>query len=124
MAITVKSGYWNDSYSFTSGNHPKEKQLKRLLRRRGLRVVQELMLTLLGAAAGSTAAVTYSRVQGNGATAGSPTGVGDMGGQRVLETRTQINRATTAADDTRISTLISQKPAPLTYPGDLSGNGK
>lgn len=121
---TVYSGFWNNSYSFISGNHPQEKQLKRLLRRRGMRVVQELMLTLLGATAGSTASVTYTRVEGNGAGAGTPTTLGALGGARTMETRTQISRATTSADDTRISNLISVRPAPLTYPGDLSGNGK
>lgn len=124
MATTVKSGYWNDSYSFISGNHPREKELKRLLRRRGMRKTQELIMELLGAAAGATASVTYKRVAPNGATNGVPTPVGALGGSRLMETRTQINRATTAADDTRITNLLSRRPGPLTYPGDKSGNGK
>lgn len=124
MAITVKSGFWNDTYSFKSGNHPMEKRIKNIMRRRGMQTLRALTETLLGAAAGSTASKTYKQVVNNGATAGVPTSVGALGGVRAMQTRTQISRATTAADDTRITNLITKRYAPATYPGDRSGNGK
>ena len=119
---TVKSGYWNDSYSFTNGNNPNERQLKRLMRRRGMRPVQELILTLLGAVAGSTASVTYKRVAGQGNS--GPSSVGALGGARLMETRTQISRVTTAADVTRITDVLTRGPKATVDVHDASGNGK
>lgn len=59
---------------------------------------RELMDTLIGAAAGGTAALTPKRV------AASRT---EQGGKRSIETRTVINRATTAADVTTLKGFIN-----------------
>lgn len=122
MAIVVKSGFWNDSYSFRSGNNPREKEVKRIFRKRGMKKTQELVVELLGAAAGAAALATYKRVAANG-TSSSVTPVGGMGGARVIETRTQLDRVTAAADDTRLTTLITRGMHRTTKPRDLSGNG-
>jgi hypothetical protein len=124
MAITVKSGYWNDSYSFIKGKSPLTRKLKQLMRKRSLATVQTLSAALTGAAVGGSALKTYKWVDGNGATAGVPTTVGGLGGARTITTRTLINRVTVAADETYQDTLFSRKFGPLTYPGDRSGNGK
>lgn len=123
MAITVKSGFWNDSYSFIKGHNPLEGRVKNLMRRRGMKTLQQLTKTLLGAAAGSTASGTYKRVAGQGDTAGQVTSVGALGGARTMETRTQVNRATTSTDDTRITNLIERSKL-HTSVSDRSGNGK
>lgn len=122
-AIVVKSGFWNDTYAFKDGNHPMEKAVKRIMRRRGMGSTQQLMVALLGAAAGGTASKTYNRVDANG-TASAVTSVGSMGGQRTIVTRTQINRATTAADVTRLKNLIQVAFHRSSQTHDASGNGK
>lgn len=120
MAIVVKSGFWNDSYSFINGNHPREKSIKRTMRKRGLKVLQELLVTLNGASVGGSAVATYTRVAGNGT---GVTSVGSLGGDRPMETRTQLNRVTTSADQTRINNLLTVGPASQNI-HDASGNGK
>lgn len=124
MAITVKSGFWNDTYSFVSGKAPSNKQLKRLMRQRGMGITQKLFTTLDGVAPGSTATKQYSRVTSNGTSVGVVTSLGSLGGLRGKETQTQINRATLAADVTYLNNLVTKRFAPTSYPGDRSGNGK
>lgn len=123
MTITVKSGFWNDTYSFISGGHPLESRIKNLMRRRGMKTLQELSVTLLGAVAGSTASGTYKQVVNNGATNGSPTPLGGLGGIRLTQTRTQLSRATLDADTTRITNLFTKSKL-HTSVSDRSGNGK
>lgn len=65
---------------------------------RRTRVIRELMDTLLGAAAGGTAALTQSRVQHS---------ISELGGVRVIETQTMINRATVAGDVTDTKAYLS-----------------
>ena len=95
----------------------------RMLRPRGgASRARALLNTLIGASAGSTATNTAQRVSHptNGA-------LGDaglsLGGLRTVETATEINRATTAADVTSLKAAISLSTAPTTYANDLSGNG-
>lgn len=65
---------------------------------RRTRVIRELYDTLLGAAAGGTAALTQSRVQHS---------TTELGGKRTVETQTLINRATTAGDVTDTKAYLS-----------------
>lgn len=80
-------------------------------------VLRELMVTLTGATAGSTAAVTNKRVQ-----AAADVDNNVQGGARVIETDTLVNRVTTSADATRILGALQLSSQP-TYPVDASGNG-
>jgi len=74
----------------------------------------QLMYTLLGAAPGTTATRTMTRVQGQ---------IGAPGGLQTIETVTLVNRATTAADLAAFQALMRRVPGPPSYPADLSGNG-
>lgn len=96
-----------------------ETMVARLLANRGYgrASLRELMLTLNGAAAGSTALVNRKRVQ---ATANLSQNV--QGGLRTIETIDVINRVTTAADKTNIDGALALSSQP-TYATDLSGNG-
>jgi len=76
--------------------------------------VTQLMYTLLGAAAGSTATKTKKQVQWQ---QGSP------GGLIPIETITLVNRATTAADLTAFQALMTRNVFPAVYAPDISGNG-
>jgi hypothetical protein len=83
----------------------------------GRAVLRELIKTLTGAAAGSTATATHKRVQATVNQAGV-----DGGSVVPIETVTSVNRATAAADTTRIDNalVIGTKP---TYAADRSGVG-
>jgi hypothetical protein len=106
---------------------PMDSQLARILKRNTYRAMNEAILTLLGAAAGSTAEATHKVVSApTGPEAATPTvsSIGDFGGNRDIETITDINRATTAADVTWISKFFDNKllEAGISYP-TVSGSG-
>ena len=113
-------GVYGDSYSLLVDKPSVGKKIDKFLRRsrNGSRELRELMLTLIGASAGSTAADSYLRAAHTVAQ-GLPAA---NGGLRTMETRTIINRATTAGDVTATKALIAGSSAP-TYPVDKSGNG-
>ena len=81
-------------------------------------VFRELMVTLIGAAAGGAASVNQLRVKSNADVNGNV-----QGGLRVIETKSLINRVTTAADVTNINNALQLSSQPTTYVDDLSGNG-
>lgn len=74
--------------------------------------VLQLLTTILGAVPGTTATKTKKQVQG---VLGSAV--------PAVETVTLVNRATTAADVTAFLAMLTRANGPITYPGDLSGNG-
>ena len=83
----------------------------RLFDQRELRKDRRLMVTLLGAAAGSTATETIKRVQ-------HVTG-GEYGGKRTIETINLVNRATTSGDTTDLTNrYLTYRSRPTTYPTD------
>ena len=88
------------------------------LRAKGNRKVAALMDSLLGAAVGQQATSSYKRVTE------TPqfSNVG-LGGARPLETRTIINRPSTAADLTLLDRMHNETFKPAAYPVDKSGNG-
>lgn len=89
------SGLYGDGYTLLVNKQPGVRDVisKKLMRSLKL---QELMLTLNGASAGSTAAKTYKRVAGTG----ENSGIIDM------ETVTVVNRVTTSADKADIDTIL------------------
>lgn len=103
-----------------TGTRNLENRLTRLMRNRGMHVNKELILTLLGASAGSTAAATRTRADYNDVTPGEPV---VRGGVVPLEAEVQINRATTAGDVTQLSAILNDIFYPSSYPVDVSGNG-
>lgn len=82
------------------------------------RVVRRLLLTLIGAASGSTATENRTRVQANQATGSITT----QGGVVPIETVALVNRATTAGDITNLDAILQRTPVP-SYSADASGNG-
>lgn len=108
-----------NGYSLIDDQNPMERVLTTLFRKQSHNVVRELFDTLIGASAGATAASTYSRVK-HDVTAGQ---TAEQGGAVAIETVTDINRVTTAADVTALKAIITKATTP-TFPGDLSGNGK
>lgn len=115
------NGVHGENYALLDDRQPLESVVNKLFRRSryGMRELRELLLTTVGATAGATASDTYQRVPA----VATLTNYSASGGLINPETVTVINRATTAADVTRLQTFISRGSAPSPYPVDLSGNG-
>ena len=126
-----------DNYELLSKKSPNRYHLNRLLKKRDLRELGEVMFTLLGASAGSSASKTHARVQ-----AVSNTASNEQGGVRTIESINDVGlvldsdkddasaetaRNTTAADVTTLTGIFDggteNNRAPATYPTDASGNG-
>jgi hypothetical protein len=120
--MAVFSGLWNNiwgaDHSLTGSQQRQKRMISRIMEKPGNRKLRGLMLALNGAAAGGTAAVTHKQIAGPTVT---PAPVGTMGGTRTIETVTDINRATTAADETNIDQIINDKFAPASYPSSRDG---
>lgn len=119
---TSWSNFWGGANSYSLLNaRAAELAISRALMPAQFRSLRAVMRTLNGTAAGSTATATYARIS-------APAGLTDsedFGGARVVDTITDINRATTAADVTYIDGLITRLASanPSTYATDASGNG-
>ncbi len=98
MAITTKSAFWNDNLSLISERNLLDPAIGRALNRPGMRKVKELFLELIGVAPGAAALATHAQVQAS---------TTENGGKRTIETVTDINRATTAADVTQLLAIVN-----------------
>lgn len=109
---TIRSDFWGNAYTFvrSTGNSSFRKQLARTLNLRQNRKDRQLINVLLGAVAGTTATAQSKRVAHS---------VLELGGKRSIETETFVNRASTAADDTDLTTaLLTYRSQPTSYPVD------
>lgn len=115
------NGVHNENYALLVDEAPGRKHLSRILRKskRGMRVTQELLLTTIGAAAGSAALAQHRRVKA----VATPGGTNSQGGVRTIETVDLINRNSAAADVTALKAIVDRATKPSTYPTDASGNG-
>ena len=90
---TVKGGFWPtngvSSLSSMSGKGFR-RRVAQWMSRKGEYAEREILRTLDGAAPGTTATKTLTRVEANV----------ELGGKRTVEVETLVNRATTAADVT------------------------
>lgn len=125
MPATTYSPFWGpsvDAYTILVNKMPRRYAIKRVVNRDGFRVASELFDTLIGAAAGSTAAASHARV--GSASVVSTTGTTQLDpGKPVIETVTDINRVTTATDITALKEMVFGVRTRPAYPRDLSGNG-
>ena len=120
------SGLWNgvygEDYSLLSQSLNKGEELRKLTTPFARRLYShgalgEVLATLVGAAAGSTATLQHKRVQ-----ARVDRSENVQGGAVPIETFDDVNRATTSADADAIIAALAQKSSP-TYVVDRSGNG-
>lgn len=116
------AGLWDnvhgEAYALTGSQENLKRRISRILEKPGARALQELMLTLNGAAAGSAASATHTRVEADVDRTTAVVG----GGVRTVETVTDVSRNTDAADKTEIDTILNDSFAPSTYP--TSGDGR
>ena len=115
------SGLWNNvhaqDYALITSRSNLMQRVAKLFAREGGRADAELLTTLNGATAGSTAAETRKRITAVLASEGV-----NLGGARAIEAQTVVNRATTAADETNYDNILTPDYSP-TYPVDLGGGG-
>lgn len=117
--MTAWSGLFNGVYG---ENHALQFQrvgrhgrlINAWMRRRGNAPFRELVAALLGTAPGATATATFTAVA-------QPTDYYGRSGKIGVEAQTDLNRATTAADDTTL-TNIFQLDNNIATPVDRSGN--
>lgn len=131
--LNRQNGDTVNSYAFSTAAQngarpPMDSQIARIFKRNTYRGINALMIQLIGAAAGGTATATHKQVgaPNTGPEAAVPqvTGIGDFGGNRDIETVTDINRVTTAADITWLEKYFDNKllEAGITYP-TVRGSG-
>lgn len=101
-----------------NGMGQQDGRLSLLLSRGPDRVMRELILTLLGVVAGSTALEQRTSVTAVTATSSAQ----GMGGLRGVSTNDLINRVTAAGDITNVTAALTRTPI-VTYVADASGNG-
>jgi hypothetical protein len=120
MAFTGWSGLYNREYtdlangfgSLTTGKYDQRNRIKMVVNRNGFRAFTALFNGLIGAASGSNVTATHKRVEAVTKTSG-PQG----GGARNVETLTDINRNTTAADITALKEMVyNVTHKPSSYP--------
>lgn len=121
---TVKGGFWDTYtpgvYNFSSGDNPLKRRIAKLLDRESLKGLREIALTLDGVAPGQTALETHKRVSAGDI---GTTPYSNLNGLRTIETVTDVNRITTAADVTEINTdLLAYPLEPTTYVTNLNKN--
>lgn len=126
MATTGWSGLYNREYtdlpsglgSLTVNKYPQRNRIKRLVNREGFRAFTELFDTLIGAASGGAASATHKRIAAVVRTNG-PQG----GGNRTIETITDISRNSTAGDVTALKEMVfGVRHQPTTYVNNTAIN--
>ena len=120
LNVDAKGGLWalyNNSIMDLDNDGPMKRRASSYFDRNGMRAQKQLMLTLNGTASGSTATKTHTQVLARENT------IGELGGLRTIETITDVNRATDAADKTEIDTKILDYPDNPTIPYPVNGDG-
>lgn len=130
MAATSWSGFWGDgagsvsSYALLYNKNPIRGRIRQTVNRDSMRTITALFNGLIGATTGGTVTATHARIKGNNVTDSTGFGNGSQAGARQIETVSDINRATVAADVTALKELVyNVTHRPSTYPADLSKNG-
>lgn len=122
MAAVMYGEFWGglNAYSILVNKMPRLNSIRRVVNRQSFRVNKELLDTLIGAATGGTASASHKEVSFNQFTAAG--GI-DNQGAPVINTVTDINRASTSDDVTALKEFLVNVNVRPSYPRDLSGNG-
>lgn len=118
------SGLWNGVYQENYAQIGTAQQMRRLRKIFGNRMVslkaRELLRTMVTDDVGSTALATHTRITSQTGSTSYDVGA-TLGGKRLIETITDINRAVAAADETAILKELDAVHTP-TFPVEKSGN--
>ncbi len=119
--MTAWQGLYDNVYGVTHALqvdiNPLRRKLTRVLKRKSMKVLNELMQEVNGAAVGDAALAEHVRVKGAAVLQT------DAGGVRPIQTVALLDRVTATADTTAIAALLTETRYPSTYPTDPSGNG-
>lgn len=131
--LAIPSAAAGGGFSFPTAaqngaRNPQDKLIARIFKRNGYRGLSGLMNGLIGAATGSNVTVTYRQISApNGPEAPTPvvTSITDFGGNRTIDTTTDINRNTTAADVTWLKKYFNNLllESGITYPTVIGSGG-
>ena len=114
---SVKGGFWEynavPSLTGVATTNAQKRRAAQALATKGSMGLREIMETLDGVVAGSTAAKTLTRIASSD----------ELGGVRAVETETLVNRATTAADVTEINSDILSLTSKTTFGSSPVANG-
>lgn len=115
---TVKGGLYETagltSLTQIQGTNTQRRRISQLLASKGMRSVRELAVTLDGVIPGSAALATNARVEANS----------ELGGKRVIESESLVNRVTVAGDVTEINTdLLNTLTGRTTFGANPVANG-
>ena len=132
-------GETNGTYEFLNGRGPNRYHLMRILRKKGMREVGEILSTLLtDSSPSTTASVTISQLTAEAdTTANVQGGVRTVAAKEIMgltinsdkdDASAETSRAVTAADVTALQTELIPSGSranrqPATYATDASGNG-
>jgi hypothetical protein len=132
-------GDTNGTYEFLNGRGPNRYHLMRILRKKGMREVGEILSTLLtDSSPSTTASVTISQLTAEAdTTANVQGGVRTVAAKEIMgltinsdkdDASAETSRAVSAADVTALQTELipsgsRANRAPATYATDASGNG-
>lgn len=124
MPGVTYSPFWGETqnaYSLLYNRAPAFDRVRGQVNRESFRVATALFNGLIGAASGSNVTATHKRIKYTD----QFNGLGPfVSGKVDVETVTDINRNTAAADVTLLKSMTYDVSArPSTYPRDLSGNG-
>ena len=111
------NGEHGENHSLLVNETSLKTKLTNVMRRLGVRKEKALLAALIGAATGGTASLSRTRIE-----ATTDTGY-KLGGKRTVETVSDINRATTAADVTALKDILGGRSVqPDSYNVEKSGN--
>lgn len=123
LVTTGWQGLWTNEVGGGAGVYtpiqdkiPRRDGIKTLMNRSNWRATQALFQALIGAASGGNATRTHNQIA-------APSVSKVEGGLRTVETITDVNRNTTAADIAVLKEMTQNVSRPTPMPKDLSGNG-
>jgi hypothetical protein len=102
-----------------------DNRIANMFQKKANQAVRMLLISMIGATPGATAAKTFKQVRASSAQATTPlvpTGL-NLGGLVPIDTITYINRVNTVTDDNNLSALFNRTHGPAVYPPDVGGNG-
>ena len=115
------AGLWDNMFGqpYALLNEPGStlRGIARLMAPQAVKAQSQVGITLTGQAVGQTASATVAQVKPQQAD-----GL-NLGGLVPIQQTSQVNRATTAADEATLDAQLNPTFAPASYPVDKSGNG-
>jgi hypothetical protein len=113
------SGLYKENYSLLVNRSPLGAQVSKILKRRGLRRIKEIIDTdAIQTRSGNTASDSYTQIQA----VATPGAQNSQGGKRNVVAKTVINQSTNSATSAEVRDELITPGVQKAYTPDLSGN--